>query len=144
MKNILYTICAVLLLASCNEKGGDDTNLPLEKRVCGEWHSTSLPIDADIYLSLSEDASFELYQQIGEGLYRLYRGEWNIENDILSGKYNDGEPWASSYQVEIVDGTLTLTSYNDAAEESAFRKEAIPAEVRDNCVVEVKSVGPVL
>lgn len=139
MKHILYTICAVFLLVSCGEKEGGKTELPLEKRICGEWHSTSLPIDADIYINLSEDSKFELYQQIGDGCHHLYRGSWNLEDGILSGKYNDGESWASSYQVEIIDGMLMLTSDNDAAEESVFKKEEIPAQVRENCIIDVKS-----
>lgn len=140
MKKILYMLSAALLLIACGEKsGGKESEPALEDLICGEWHSSSVTIDADIYISFSEDKSFELYQKVGEGAYRLYRGKWNIEENILTGKYNDGEDWAASYEVIINDKTLTLTSKNDAAEESTFRKENIPAEVKEGCEVVVKS-----
>lgn len=144
MKRILYTICAALLLTACVKDGDDDANLPLDKKICGEWHSTSLPIAADIYLEISEDHTFELYQQIGEGRHRLYRGKWNLEGDRLTGKYNDGEEWAASYQADVSNKVLTLVSNNDAAEKSTFKKEEIPSEVRENCIMEVKSGVPAL
>ena len=131
---------AALLLVACGEKnGGNKTKLTLEEQLYGEWHSTKLAIDADIYISFTEDGKFEMYQQIGEGAYRLFRGTWNLEEDLLTGKYNDGEDWAAAYTVAISGKTLTLISENDAAEESQFAKAAIPAEVKDGCVVEVKS-----
>lgn len=144
MKRILYTICAALLLTACVKDGDDDANLPLDKKICGEWRSTSLPIAADIYLELSEDRTFALYQQIGEGRHRLYRGEWNLEGNILTGRYNDTEEWAASYQADVSNKVLTLVSNNDAAEKSTFKKEEIPSEVRENCIIEVKSGVPVL
>ncbi len=141
MKRILYIIAAALTVISCGEKnkGTGKTELTLEQKLYGEWHSTSLEIEADIYLSFTEDGKFELYQQVGEGAHRLYRGSWNLEETLLTGRYNDGEEWASAYNVTIADKTLTLTSANDAAEESVFSKKDIPAEVKEGCVVEVKS-----
>lgn len=133
----------MLMLVSCSEKGKDG-KLTLEQEIFGEWHSTGLPVnDADIYISFAEDKTFELYQQIGSGAHRLYRGEWEIEGDILTGSYNDGEAWAASYSATISDGVLTMTSKNEASEKSTYKREAIPAEVKDNCVVVVKSAESV-
>lgn len=140
MKKILYMLSAALLLIACGDKnGGKETEPALEELICGEWHSTSVAVDADIYMAFSEDKTFELYQKVGEGAYRLYRGTWNLEENILAGRYNDGEDWAASYEVIINDKTLTLTSKNDAAEESVFMKESIPAEVKEGCEIVVKS-----
>lgn len=161
MKRIIYMLAAVLLFAACGEKedigsgngngtengtgnengneDGGNTELTLEQQMTGEWHSQRLVIDGDIYLSLASDKTMELYQQIGEGTYRLYRGTWTLENDILSGKYNDGENWAASYKVTMDNGLMILVSDNAASEESAFEKAEIPAQVKENCVVEVKS-----
>ena len=133
MKKLLYILAATLLMAAC----GKET--PVEQGICGEWHSTSFSADGEIYLSLSEDNKFELYQQIGDGRHRLYRGTYNFENDILTGKYNDGEQWAYSYQVVLSGNTMTLTTLDESAQVSVFQREAIPAEVKDGSVVVVKS-----
>ena len=140
MKRLLYFITAVALLVSCSGKNGGK-ELTLEEKLCAEWHSTSLAIDADIFLNFIEGGTFEMYQQIGEGAYRLYGGTWGLDGNILTGKYSDGEDWAAAYDIIISDKTLTLTSKNDAAEESKFTRAAIPADVKDRCVIVVRSAG---
>lgn len=151
MKKILYIMVAVLAFAGCTgEKEEADTPAPpvetetLSDQIVGEWHSTSLAVQADIYLSLAGDKTFELYQKIGEGAYRLYRGTWKLEDTVLSGKYNDGESWAASYEVSINGNSLSLTSKNDAAEKSSFTKTDIPEEVKDGCEIVVKSATAAL
>lgn len=140
MKRILYILSALMILASCGkDKGGDNTGLDLEQKLYGDWHSTSLPINGEIYISFSEDKTFELYQKIGEGVHRLYRGTWALEESLLTGKYNDGEDWAASYNVTVADEVLTMTSNNDAAEKSVYEKTEIPATVKETCETVVKS-----
>ncbi|MBR5104276.1 MAG: lipocalin family protein [Bacteroidales bacterium] len=139
MKRLIYLISALMLLASCGEKGGTQPQLTLKQKLCTEWHSTTVSLDADIYISFADNGTFELYQKIVEGAYRLYRGTWNLEEDLLTGKYNDGEDWAAAYKVTIVNNVLTLTSYNDTAEESVFEKAKIPSEIKETCEIEVRS-----
>lgn len=133
-------IIAALVLVSCGEKGGNKQLSPSEQ-LCGEWHSTSLAVQADIYICFLENGTFEMYQKIGAGTYRQYNGTWHLEDDILTGKYNDGEEWAAAYTVVIGNETLTLTSKNDAAETSKYSLCTIPAEVKDKAVIEVRSYG---
>lgn len=140
MKKILYIISALMLMVSCGEKGGKQPELTLEQKLCTEWHSTTLSLNADIYLSFEENNTFELYQKIVEGAYRLYRGTWNLEEDILTGKYNDGEDWAAAYQISIEGETLTMTSKNDAAEVSVYKKAEIPSNVKEGSETIVKSL----
>jgi hypothetical protein len=140
MKKILFFISAIILLISCGEKGGKQPELTLEEKLCADWHSTSLSLDADVYISFADNNTFELYQKIVEGAYRLYRGTWNLEEDILTGKYNDGEDWAAAYQISIDGETLTMTSKNDAAEVSVYKKTVIPSSVKETSETIVKSL----
>ena len=139
MKRIAYIFAAIMLLASCNGKNPDSGKLTLEQQLYGEWHSTKLSIAGDIYLDFNEDKTFELYQQIGQGSYRLYRGTWGLQENLLTGKYNDGESWATAYEITVSDKSLTMVSKNDAAEQSLYSKKDIPSEVKDNCITVVKS-----
>ena len=138
MKKLLYILTAIVVLASCGKNG--DEKQTLEQKVCAEWHSTQLPISGDIYIDFNGDKTFELYQQIGEGAYRLYRGTWNLEGDLLTGKYNDGEDWACANTVAVDGKTMTLTSSNEGAEISTYEKAGIPASVKESYVTVVKSL----
>ena len=140
MKRLIYIFSALVLLASCGKN--NDVNKPeltLEQQLVGQWHSVSNSLEADLYIDFQEGKTFELYQQIGEGAHRLYRGTWNLEGTLLTGKYNDGEDWAAAYQVEMREKQLVLTSSNDTAEKSTYEKAEIPAEVKETCEVIVKS-----
>ena len=140
MKKILFFISALIIMVSCGDKGGKQPGLTLEDKLCTDWHSTSLSLEADIYISFADNNTFELYQKIVEGAYRLYRGTWNLEEDILTGKYNDGEDWAAAYQISIDGETLTMTSKNDAAEVSVYKKTVIPSSVKETSETIVKSL----
>jgi uncharacterized protein (TIGR03066 family) len=140
MKRIFAIFFALMLLASCGKNGEDNKpELTLEQQLIGQWHSVSNALEADLYIDFQEGKTFELYQQIGEGAHRLYRGTWNLEGTLLTGKYNDGEDWAAAYQVEMRETQLVLTSSNDTAEKSTYEKAEIPAEVKETCEVIVKS-----
>lgn len=140
MKKLLYIFAALMLIASCGKnEEGKKPEINLEEQIIGQWHSTSISVDGDIYIEFDQAKTFELYQQIGEGAYRLYRGTWNLEGDLLTGKYNDGEDWAAAYKIAIEGDTLTMTSNNDAAEKSTYTESEIPSEVNDRCETIVKS-----
>ena len=140
MKRLIYIFSALVLLASCGKNEEDKKpELTLEQQLVGQWHSVSNSLEADLYIDFQDGKTFELYQQIGEGAHRLYRGTWNLEGTLLTGKYNDGEDWAAAYQVEMREGQLVLTSNNDTAEKSTYEKSEIPAEVKETCEVIVKS-----
>ena len=140
MKRLIYIFSALVLLASCGKNNDDNKpELTLEQQLIGQWHSVSNSLEADLYIDFQEGKTFELYQQIGEGAHRLYRGTWNLEGTLLTGKYNDGEDWAAAYQVEMREKQLVLTSNNETAEKSTYEKAEIPAEVKETCEIIVKS-----
>lgn len=136
MKRILLIISAVLLLASCGKDGKKKTTA---EYLYGEWHSTSISVTGDVYISFTDDMKFEMFQKIGEGAYRLYRGSWNVEGDLLTGRYNDGEDWAAAYTVTVDDRSLTMISTNDVAEKSTYIRTEIPEDVRNSSETVVKS-----
>ena len=138
MKRIFAVFFALMLLASCG-LNIEDKKPTLEQQIIGQWHSVSNALEADLYIDFQEGKTFELYQQIGEGAHRLYRGTWNLEGTLLTGKYNDGEDWAAAYKVAIEGDVLTMTSQNDAAETSTYKKSDIPSEVKERCETVVKS-----
>ena len=153
MKKILYIAALLLSVLSCKEPvdpqpgPGPDPNPPvtektLAEKIAGEWHCVVSDMDADIYLSLASDNKFELYQKVGEGAYRLYRGTWTLDEKtaVLTGKYNDGEAWGSGYGVVLSEDENTMTLEPSAGGEGqTYRKEGIPSDVKENCVVVVKS-----
>jgi uncharacterized protein (TIGR03066 family) len=140
MKKLLYIFSALVILASCGKNSDDNKpEQTLEQQIIGQWHSVSNSLEADLYIDFQEGKTFELYQQIGEGAHRLYRGTWNLEGTLLTGKYNDGEDWAAAYQIEMREKQLVLTSNNDTAEKSTYEKAEIPAKVKETCEIIVKS-----
>lgn len=130
MKRIIYISTLLLLILSGCKK--EDPAPGPKDMLCGEWHSYTLPVDADIYAQFSSEGSFKLYQKIGEGPYLLYSGSWSMEGNVISGKYEDGTDWAASYDVIFSDKFMTWTSRNDAAEESQYERSSIPDEVKEN------------
>ena len=114
----------------------------LASKIITEWHCVVSDIDADIYLQFGNFFDFELYQKIGEGAYRLYKGTWELDEDtaMLSGKYNDGAAWGSGYTVSVSEdgNSMTLTP-SEGSEAQVYRKESIPSEVKEKAVVIVRS-----
>lgn len=133
MKRFLYIIAlAVAVLTGC-----DKENKPasLSDKLCSEWKLTSP--DAAVYVSFASNKTFEEYQRLSGEKYELRRGSWSLNGNILSGKYNDGENWAYSYQVSIIDNTLTLSAQGEV--ENVFVKCEIPDVLKEACTVIVKS-----
>lgn len=144
MKKILLYICAaaLYLLTSCEKE------LTMAEKLVGDWHCTSTSTDAEIYVTFTPEKTFVLYQQIGEGAFRVYNGTYVLSAGtgegagyVLSGKYNDGTPWGTSYELKSEDGNrFTLTG--EGITETYDRVESgIPAEVIASSVTVVKSEG---
>ena len=134
MKKILYMVAAVVcLLTSCKKE------LTLEEKFVGDWHCTATSVDAEIYVTYTAEKTFTLYQQIGDGAYRVYNGTWSLEGNRLSGQYNDGTAWAAEYEVASSDDdNMTLTA-EGISEHYSRVSGGIPEEVLKSCVTVVKS-----
>lgn len=144
MKKILYILMALAVMTGCKEKPTPQPPEPeetLAEKIVGEWHCVVSDIDADIYLELVSTSTFELYQKVGEGSHRLYRGTWSLNEETakLTGKYNDGASWGSGYTVSISEDLNSMTLTPSEGSEQVYRRESIPLEIKTNCIVVVKS-----
>lgn len=146
MKRILYIAIALIAFVSCDRTPDDpvkDPETPLGELALGQWHHSESAIATDIYLSLTDDHVFELYQKVGDGKYRLYRGNWTIDEElrVIGGKYNDDEPWSTDYNIGMSEdgNSMTLTPCSSDSESYTYVREDIPEEVLQNHIIVVKS-----
>lgn len=134
-----------------NEGGVTDTTKWIEEgSVIGDWKLTHWANKEEsalqVYLSLNEDGSFDLYQRIYSVVWLHYEGTFTLENNTLSGVYSDGKPWKKSYSVSYAEETPTrirLIDQSDSADISIYTEGAIPSEIIDEAqpAVNVRSVA---
>ena len=136
MKRLLYIFTiAVLALTGCKK----EKQPTLKDNICGVWRGVELTADAGIYINIISNGTFELYQKLEGDRFELRRGKWSLEGDILSGIYNDQEPWATAYKVSVVGNTLTMVAQDGTDETNVYVKTDIPDGVKENCTIVVKS-----
>ena len=111
----------------------------MKDNICGVWRGVELTADAGIYINIISNGTFELYQKLDGDRFELRRGQWSLEGDILSGIYNDQEPWATAYKVSVVGNTLTMVAQDGTDETNVYVKTDIPDGVKENCTIVVKS-----
>lgn len=116
----------------------DTTKWIEEGSVIGDWKLsswTNQKVSAlQIYLSLNEDGSFDLYQRIYSVVWLHYEGSFTIENNTLSGVYSDGKAWKDSYSVSFAEeapNRIRLVSKSDSADISVYTEEGIPSDIID-------------
>ena len=136
MKNLLYTICALVALlgfSSCGSKPADKKDM-----LPGNWELTGMEaasksvttggVVISVYLSFGADGSFALYQQLGEGRFRYFDSTWSVADDKLTGVYSDGTAWGTSYDFEVTESSLVLTDSKGGDSYTYSKCEQIPAE----------------
>lgn len=138
MKKYIYLLAvAIIALVGCEKEGGKDQEHTCV--VCGQWRGEELSAEVGIYMDFLCNGTFELYQKLDNGVFELRRGKWNLEAGELSGTYNDGEAWATSYKATVSEETLTLVAQSEGGETNRYKKCEIPAAIKDNCEVIVRS-----
>ena len=134
-------IAAALVFTGCEkEKEKEQSLSDLGRKLCGEW-KLETPAETNVYLAFFSNKTFEEYQRLDEGGYELRRGTWQLDRSLLSGKYNDGTDWSSTYSIMIADKVLTMISGNEDAIEYQYVQKEIPLVIKENCEVAVKSAG---
>ena len=123
---ILIAFCAVLFLACGKEK--DAASIVGSWEMC-DYQTKSVTIgeqSVTVIVAFSSDGTFTLYQKTGSEMrFAEYSGSWTLAGDMLSGKYEDGSPWASTYTAELSEDRLTLISSTVPAEVMTFTRTEI-------------------
>ena len=137
ISRIMFCAMALFAFAACSDPEAEK----LEK-VVGEWHysGTESGVELDVYLALSSDYTFELYQKIGEGPHYLYKGKFDYDGEVLSGTYNDYTPWAHDYKVSRSGNSMTLTS-TTATYSVTYTRKSIPEEVKTHYMPVTKAAA---
>jgi hypothetical protein len=134
MRKYIYILAAAFIALTGCEKDPEHNCV-----VCGQWRGDALSAEVGIYIDFLCDGTFELYQKMDNNAFELRRGKWNLEGEILSGAYNDGETWSTSYKTTVSGEVLTLVAQDEGSETNSYKKCEIPAGVKENCEVVVKS-----
>ena len=93
-------------------------------------------VDVDIYINFGKSGKFTIYQRTEELAYTVFNGTYTVdeENSLLTGKYDDGASWASSYHytVDVDAETLTMESVERPSEVSVYEPSEVPASATVN------------
>ena len=135
---ILYCIAilSLLTLVSCNHNGNnpeEEQQSKMASALVGTWNlititdTRSVSIgseEVDVYVVFEADApaatkadltpkestgTFTLYQMLGTGRFRTFRGTWSLMGALLTGVYSNGTPWGAEYAVTLDDNDTRLT-----------------------------------
>ena len=113
-----------------NGNGNEETPVGLVR--C--WHLVEfcgVAADADIYIDFAKDGKFVIYQRTESLEFVVFNGTYTIdeENSIVSGVYDDGVEWLTSYSyvVDEENKTLTMTSVETPSEVAVYKESKAPA-----------------
>lgn len=126
INKILLVAAAVLVLASCTK-----SEEAAVKKIAGDWYYETAESDTPIqvYVSLSKDMTFELYQKIGEGAFRRRTGTYTFDGTIIDGVYSDKTAWKEAKSV-TVDGDVLVLVGVETGETVSYVRKLVPATVR--------------
>ena len=127
----MLLIGASFILAGCGNGNGDGgkENQPLD--ITGTWELTGIEVTKsaqlgdetiEVVITFNADKTFTLSQIIGDGRAKDFSGTWALTETTLTGKYENGKAWGSSYQVSIENAVLTMIP-ESGAEKYTYRKK---------------------
>ena len=137
INKILLVAAAVLVFASCTK-----SEEAAVKKIAGDWYYETTESDTPIqvYVSLSKDMTFELYQKIGEGAFRRRTGTYTYDGTIIDGVYSDKTAWKEAKSV-TVDGDVLVMVGVETGETVSYVRKLVPATVRYHYSDALKSVA---
>lgn len=93
-----------------------------------EWHdSADLPFA--IYLAITADGKFTLWQQLQSVEWQKFTGTVELNDNVVTGVYSDGQAWSASYNVERDGEKMIWTAATDASDRSVYVPATIPNEL---------------
>lgn len=136
----LITILAVSLAAMASVSGCKKDNGTPD--ITGEWKLDDISAitrgetyGINVYLVLSPDGVFHIWQQLQEGRYKHYTGTWTQNHKVINGVYADGKAWGiDSYVVSVSGDTLKLTAQNGSREVTTYIRTSVPEDVKAGAV----------
>ena len=113
----------------------------MAEQLVGDWHysGTEQGAEVDVWIAFSADKTFDMYQRIGTGAYWHTTGKYKLNENVLSGVYSDKYPWKYEYSVKLYDATLVLTAEGVENYSVSYKRENIPAQVREKSLELTKS-----
>lgn len=110
--------------------------------VTGEWKLDDIsPVTRGetygitVYLVLSQDGTFHIWQQLQEGHFTHYTGTWTQNHSVINGVYADGKSWGiDSYKVSVSDDILQMTAQNGTNEVTTYVRTTVPENVKSEAV----------
>ena len=137
INKILLVAAAVLVFASCTK-----SEEAAVKKIAGDWYYETTESDTPIqvYVSLSKDMTFELYQKIGEGAFRRRTGTYTYDGTIIDGVYSDKTVWKEAKSV-TVDGDVLVMVGVETGETVSYVRKLVPATVRHHYSDALKSIA---
>ena len=141
MKNlikILFILSSFIMAAGCQSEGARYVD-----QLVGDWcyEGNEGGVQETVWLSFSEDRTFEMFQKIGDGAYRSVSGVFGVDaaKKTISGIYEDNYPWKYDYGFSVEGDVLVLTAVQLESYKVTYRRRTIPAEVRAMSIPLTKS-----
>lgn len=95
----------------------------------------------DIRINFGKDGYFTIYQRNEALVYTVFNGTYNVdeENSLISGTYEDGSSWVSTYHyiVDVEARELTLESIENPAEVEVY----VPAKIPTSAALSTRSAS---
>lgn len=138
VRTIFYsaTFLFVLAFAGCKpHEPAEDPTAKMATALAGTWNlinitetrAVTIGSEAvDVYVVFETDTpaatraakdqsptsytgTFKLYQMLGTGRFRTFRGTWTLTSTLLTGVYSNGTPWGAQYEVTLDDDNTRLS-----------------------------------
>ncbi|MGN1231993.1 MAG: hypothetical protein ACI4UJ_00920 [Candidatus Cryptobacteroides sp.] len=140
MKRIIIFLAMVMTFLSIVSCSTDKPEIGGTADFSGDWqlmdakfNTKSAVIGGEtvtVYLRLSKDGSFGIWQQLGQGRFNSFTGTWSYSKGVLSGIYSDGTKWGSEYEVTLEENFMTMTALPDGLDIYSYSRCTIPESVQ--------------
>ena len=131
MKKIIYifALLALFVATSCQKEAGN------AYKFVGDWHYTATEngVAEDVWVSFSGDATFEMYQKIGDGPYWYSKGEFEYDEQtgVLAGVYSYARYYDSASAEYEKSGTGRLYKCNRSRGLSCKARPSFQKRIQD-------------